>query len=273
MSSIYIHKASNKYVILSLAVLLSLVFAQFSFLFNVIPQSAESKEVYAYYFELGHDADVNKEKYIQNFIEQVFDNNLIKYEYKDRKQAWSEMRQKLKLEFTNNPLFSILTVHSELYLQKSMESKLSGVDHVKNWKSVQMSKAHPGLAVKAFSNVLLPLAILCFILYLSIVNGAIQSNLSSNKKTLESLVLSGAHHSKMVAVFRRNALLNFTLAFLLGVFLYFICIYLILYRIDFSIEQLSISNVFKSIIIPCLILLSVHMLIILWKVDKYLKSI
>ncbi len=276
MSGIYIHKASNKYVILSLGLLLYICYMFFSFLFDSIPNISTDTQRFSYAIELNENWDkshleefenVLKKKYLDNAVESV--------EYRDKEQAWEKLSKDYNLEFSANPLNNIIILNlSKKMLSATKSRLLSDYESFIRLENINSSHSSSRSQNSAIVYILfIPLLTVLIILFLYILQGAAHSNLSSNKKLIESLILAGAHHSKLAAVFRKNAILNFLVAFILSLILYFTTIYLIKQCFQLNITDLSIVNVFKSILIPSIILFGLHSFILLWKVDKYLKSI
>ena len=275
MSGIYIHKASNKYVILSLAFLLLVLFSYFSIQFNLIPFQFDKTNTYSHYIELQDDWETSSaDELISRLKKDVFKDGFIAYTIKDKEQSWKALSKNYALEFASNPLNNIIVISAHASGKEDDISMLvKNFDEIRQWNIIEETTEKAGFQIGHFSIVLLPIIIIAFILYLSILQGAANSNLSSNKRVLESLMLSGAHHTKITSVFRANALTNFSLAFILSLFLYIIIVYIIIKLIGVGINHISLSNAMKAVLLPSTMLLALHLVILLWKVDKFLKSI
>jgi len=271
MSGIYIHKASNKYVILSLGLFLSLLYSYCAIQLSIFRGSAEKQDTYIYYFELGtFTDDSKKEKFIELFTGSCFGNNIIKQEFRDKEKAWARLSGELSLEFASIPIHDILMVSSNKQVDAD---QFQSYKEVSRWHTQKKENQKATVSLDGKSIILLPIILFSAVLYFNILYGAAASNLNTNKRVLESLIISGAHHNRLSAVFRRNGMMNFAMAFLLSILLFALSIYLIIYAFGLDLHHISLSEAFKSILIPSFVLFGIHLIVLLWKVDKYIKSI
>lgn len=262
-------------MILSLAFLLFILFSFFSVQFNLIQANNSGKKSYQHYLEMNPEWDLSKkEQIIKRIDNSFFKNGLNKLEVINKEESWSSLSQKLSLEFASNPLNHILKFQTEDAISDGEKQKFaSESQEILNWKVIESNLSDKRFSLKGMEIVLYPLIAISLLLYFNILIGAVSSNLSSNKRVLESLLVSGAHHSKLSAVFKRNALYNFVYAFLIAVFLYIVSIYLIKYTQNLNFDQINISDGLKAILIPSILLCGVHLIVLSWKVDKYIKSV
>jgi len=280
MSGIYIHRASNKYIILSLSLLLYTLYFFFSILFKAIPASNSDfrNQSNSYVIRMNHDWNSNAESKVINALTEVsLDNKLLSWEFRDKEVAWKKIKSDSSLDLFENPLDHYFVLRYEGKLTEKQFSDIrKAVDQI---KMIEMMAPLPGIEIPSLTKlkniqvILLPFMVFSFILFVSILHGAAQSNLSSNKRVIESLLLAGAHHSKLSAVFRRNAFLNFFFALVIALVLYLTTIYLIKVGFILEIDDFKTGIIIKSIILPTLVIFVLHSIILLWKVDKYLKSI
>jgi len=275
MAGIYIHKASNKYVILALAMLLYLSFFLFFLLFNGLPSLNNIKSTSSYAIEMNSDWNSNKNsQFIERIRKDQLTTNFVNYKFKDKNDEWNKLSKQLNSSLTENPLNDIFIIETFAALENEQSSSLKKSNaSIKSIHEIQKGSSQQSAFEADWKLLLLPLLILSLILYFNILQGATQSNLSSNKKLIESLIVAGAHHSKLTAVFRKNALLNVVFSLILAIILFLVTIYLIKTSFHLNINDFSVVISLKSILIPTLILLVLHSMIVLWKVDKYLKSI
>lgn len=275
MAGIYIHKASNKYVILSLGLLLYTLFFFFSFLFNAFPSSNDKSAEFSYIIEMEEDWNIDKnEQFIEKLRHFAFDNNLLKYQFKSSEEAWSQLNPDTKSGVFENPLRDIFTISSVIELSKpkllDLKEDIPEISRIESFNNPGQSITS---SLDSLQFVLIPLIIFALALFVSILQGATQSNLSSNKKIIESLIIAGAHPSKLAAVFRNNALFNFIFAFVLALVLFLITFYLIKQALLLNTSELDVLNLLKAILIPVFLIFGMHSIMLLWKVDHYLKSI
>ena len=262
-------------MILSLAVLLFLSFIYFSVLTEVIQGPNTNESQHLHFIELDADWDTSKkEQFLENISKRYFDNNLIKSEFHSRDDSWRKLTASMALEFDSNPLNHVFEIHSTNIVQEDERALfIQDRSMVLRWEIVSMNSTSEELSVQGFNTILLPLILFTLFLYLNILFGAASSNLSSNKRVLESLILSGAHHSRLSSVFRKNGMSNFVLSLMIAILLYILTLYLFGINNGMDLNDISVSNAFKAIMIPSIILFGVHLIVLLWKVDKYIKSI
>ena len=276
MAGIYIHRASNKYVVLALALVLYLGYFCFLSLFEGFPTQSDSQSSYSYIVEIDKSWNADEFPEFANLLAvQHFKGQKTSSEIRDREQAWTDLNKNLGYEAGENPLNHIAVIQTEQAIDETTKERIiKSAPYVRSINHSNTHEARNGIAINGtVERLLLPLLLLGIILYFSILHGATHSNLGSNKKTIESLVVAGAHHSKLSSVFRKNAVGNIVLSTLIAIILFIATLYLINSIFHLNIQDFSIAISLKSILIPTIIVFSIHLTMVLWKVDKYLKSI
>ena len=273
MSQIYIHKASNKYVIFSIAIVLylSIMFIGLMLLDtrNSSPEGAQSTLV----LELNPQwNNADKSKIIFELTESYFKDKVKEIKFIDKAQGWKMISGNEIPEFQDNPLNDVIFIKSSAALQKEkIERLVSDKSYLEDYK-LNVVKTN----VEKFSSialVLFPLLLISLLFSIIITKGASDSNLSSNKKELQSLILAGAKFNKINQIFRNNALKIFLFSFIFAIVLCLLTLYLIIQYFDLNPGDLGTSIIFKSIFVPSLLLFVCYLLYTHLKVDKYIKSI
>lgn len=272
MSGIYIHKASNKYVILTTALML---YVSYLFCFLFLQQDIKdiSKSEFSYFLEMDNRWNSSSLQAVKSDISNIIaETKNISYSLIEKETSWQDLSKTLNLPLSDNPLSNIIVIKLDHSLS------LDQIDQIKaNTAVITVYTRKPSGA--SFKTILIspyflvPLLILSCLIFISVLQGATKSNLNDNRKVIESLLIAGAHHGRMSSVFRRNALFTFLFSLFLALILSLGSFYLLNGAGAFEYVDIKAINLFKLCLLPTLIIMIMHFMLVLWKVDRFIKSV
>lgn len=282
MSNLIINKSSSKYAILSLGIALFLL----SFLLTCLiigdsfTQKSTGNTSAIYSLVPGHPSnakelivhDIEEISGLKVFSSEVISKNeAIKYFEGDLGDA---ALQELK---ANNPFQDIVSVNFNTNLStvqvQSLRQVKAKFDNFISQVEINASANHFNWVSDALIKILLPFIAMTITFCLLIVAGSIHNDLNLNQLEIRKTVIAGVNPKLLYKNMRSTSLKNFLWALIIALVLYFITFYLISSNLNVNFSEFGYYIFVKPIFTSILLILICLLIIIHFKVTKFLKSI